>query len=861
VPAAPARAFGRLLSWDPPARLPVPAGGLAVAGVVVAGLLNLIAGDPVGSGLPGIALAGIPLFVAAALLPAGRALAIGLATCAVTLLPLAARPAWGSAEAVGVAELAILVGASLALRAAVARLVVTRPEEPKPDARLSARIDSVLGIAEQLTKTVDRAEVLGIVVTETQRILGVDGTTIRIRRGDMLEVAAWAGIDDAVARQLPSVRIDEGWLADLFRTGRPWVSDDVRNDPFHPQLHGQVAAVRPIASELVMPLIHHGRVIGAISAATEAPRHWSGSDVEFVAALATHAAVAIHNAELFDKARTSAGRMAVLQAASARMTRQSSVESVGRAIVEETRQIIDYHNARVYVVEAPDDVVPIAFEGRVGAYEKVDLEVLRTKLGHGFTGWVALHGQPLLIADANADSRGLTIPGTDDIDESMLVVPMKYDEQVIGAITLSKLGLNKFDDEDLRLLTILADQAATALESARLLARTEALAGELRRLLDMGSELANSLEPRTVADLIARYMAESMGVDQCAISYWDRSSQRVLTWGYHPRERPAQVASEYALAGYPETMRVLNDQATVIVNIDDPAADPAEIALMRREGSHTLVMMPLVAKGQSIGLVEIISTTPVRLDESRLEFARTMANEAAMALENAKLYEEARNLADRDQLTGFYNHRFLHERLGEEIVRAQRSRAPLGLLMIDLDDFKLVNDTFGHLFGDRVLVWAAELIRSTLRASDVPARYGGDEFAVILPDSDADAARAVAGRILAAFQQRSFETEGRGAVPMAASIGVATFPLDGRSGQGLIAAADRALYRVKDAGGHGAGLATEGVLEHDGALRAGRPHELRPVANAAPAAATPAAGAAGAPTAASRRGRRGRTAQ
>jgi diguanylate cyclase (GGDEF)-like protein len=728
------------------------------------------------------------------------------------------------------------------VRALLARLLLPDPDAAESDARLSARMESVLGIAERLTKTVDRAEVYEIVVTEAQRILGVDGTTIRIRRGDLLEVAAWAGFDDDLARQLPSVGIDEGWFAEVFRTGRPWVSDDVRRDPFYRRLYGRIAAVKPIASALVMPLIHGGRVIGALSALSETRRRWSGSDVEFVAALATHAAVAIQNAELFDMARTSAGRMAVLQAASARMTRQNSVESVGRAIVEETRRIIDYHNARVYVVEAPDDVVPIAFEGRVGAYENVDLGVLRTTLGHGFTGWVALHGQPLLIPDANADSRGRTIPGTDDIDESMLVVPMTYDAQVIGAITLSKLGLNQFDDEDLRLLTILADQAATALESARLLARTEALAGELRRLLDMGSELANSLEPRTVADLIARYLAESIGVDQCAISYWDRSSGRVLTWGYHPRKRPAQVASEYTLVDYPETMRVLTEQATVMVDIDDPAGDPAEIALLRKEGNHALVMMPLVAKGQSIGLVELISASPLRLDESRIAFARTMANEAAMALENAKLYEEARNLADRDQLTGFYNHRFLHERLGEEIVRGQRSRSPLGLLMIDLDDFKLVNDTFGHLYGDRVLVWAAEIIRSSLRASDVPARYGGDEFAVILPDSDVAAAQAVASRIVGAFQQRSFETEGRGAVPITASIGVATFPQEGRSGQELIAAADRALYRVKDAGGHGAGLASAGVVEHDGGVRGGRRTRPRPASRTATAAGAPGDG-------------------
>jgi diguanylate cyclase (GGDEF)-like protein len=178
-----------------------------------------------------------------------------------------------------------------------------------------------------------------------------------------------------------------------------------------------------------------------------------------------------------------------------------------------------------------------------------------------------------------------------------------------------------------------------------------------------------------------------------------------------------------------------------------------------------------------------------------------MANEAAIALENARLYDDARNLADRDPLTGFYNHRYLHERLGEEVVRAQRSRQPLSVLMIDLDDFKLVNDTFGHLFGDRLLVWIAERIRSTLRVSDVPARYGGDEFAIILPDADIDSARRAAERILQAFETQAFESDGRGPVPVSMSIGAASHPTDGRTATDLIAAADRGLYRVKRGGG------------------------------------------------------------
>ena len=669
------------------------------------------------------------------------------------------------------------------------------------ESELAERLDSVLGIAERLAASHDRQELFRTIVDETKRALRVDYVTIRVLQGEELRLAAWAGIEDAKAAALPVLGLRDGWVDTVLGTGEATAWTDARQAAVASV--ERYAGIVDFAGDLVAPLTHQHRVIGALSACTREPREWSEGDIAFLTTLATHAGIAITNAELFEQTEAKAAQLAVLQAASGRLSRATSVEAVGRAVVEETRRIIDYHNARVYLVEPPDLVVPIAFEGRVGAYNEVDLDLLRCRLGEGFTGWVALNGEPLLINDANDDPRGTTIAGTDDIDESMLVVPMRYDEETVGVITLSKLGLDGFSADDLRVLTILADHAATAVETARLLSRSQDLARELRRLLDMSGELSESLDPRQVANLMAGHLARAMGVDECAISYWDRPSGRVESLGYFPPLRLDQMEPFFEVAGYPETMRVLERGVTVIIDADDPGADHAEVVLLRRDGIRMLVMLPLVAKGQAIGLVELFSRSFVSWDAQQLEVARTMANEAAMALENARLYEDARKRADRDPLTGFFNHRYLHERMGEEVVRAQRNKRPLSVMMLDLDDFKLVNDTFGHLFGDRVLTWAAELIRATLRASDVPARYGGDEFAVILPETDADEAAHAAHRILEAFRDQPFVGEQRGPVPIAASIGTATFPAAGRTATELIAAADRALYQVKREGRHG----------------------------------------------------------
>lgn len=216
------------------------------------------------------------------------------------------------------------------------------------------------------------------------------------------------------------------------------------------------------------------------------------------------------------------------------------------------------------------------------------------------------------------------------------------------------------------------------------------------------------------------------------------------------------------------------------------------------EDIRSQAAIPLRAGESIIGVLVLASSTYRELVQSERDRLQIIGNQSSLALQNALLHEELELLSVTDRLTELYNHGYMQQRLEEELGRAQRFGHKLSLIMLDIDDFKQFNDTYGHPHGDKVLQAASSIIRENLREIDVAARYGGEEFAIMLPETDVPGALSVAERIRKSMAQYPFATgEDRATVMQTVSLGVATFPTHAPTAARLIETADKAMYEAK----------------------------------------------------------------
>jgi diguanylate cyclase (GGDEF)-like protein/excisionase family DNA binding protein len=575
----------------------------------------------------------------------------------------------------------------------------------------------------------------------------------------------------------------------------------------------EVYRLEGIKTACIVPLVSNDRAVGVIGLYHVRDHDWPEDELALAQSFANQAAVAISNARLYRSVADQAARMRSIQDLSARLNRLTDVQAIADAIVAEASSLANYHDIRVYAVDWEHGFCePVAFTDRLLG-EGDFRDALRVEIGEGsFTGWVAENGEPILANDALNDERGHTIDGTDDIEESMLVVPMVYEGRSVGVIALSKLGNNQFSNDDLQTMTIFAGYAAQAMANARAYARLEQQSTELarqlqsqRRLLEINERLLSTLDRADVLETIADGLKSVVHYDNLSIYRVDEAAQ-VL----HPvltRERHAEEVRRYVVPFGRGLMGWAVEHAEPVL-ANDALDDPRAMQIPGTpDDPEALVVVPLVADGDVIGCMNIsrVGGSEVYFSDADFDLVKLFAGQASIALRNAEAHQAITALAETDALTGLGNHgsfqRVLADMLGQpEGTTKERRRgkhaAPLALLMMDLDNFKAYNDRLGHPAGDALLHAIGTAIYGSARSDDRVFRYGGDEFALILPGVDAAGAEAIGERVRGAVARLTAKEASRVTI----SVGVAAYPKDARDKNDLIAAADTALYLGKQSG-------------------------------------------------------------
>lgn len=420
-------------------------------------------------------------------------------------------------------------------------------------------------------------------------------------------------------------------------------------------------------------------------------------------------------------------------------------------------------------------------------------------IGATITGEVFRSGQPMLVRTREEFDRLRTIvigPGDTGRAGSAIYAPLRVGDKTLGVISAQSQEPNCYDERDLELLVAVGEQTAIAVVNAWRMIEIEQQRRELELLVQIGRGLAS--DEFSLGQMCRRIHAQLKTIVDAHVFYVALLS-----------EDGEYLHPEYCVDGETEqhidvvavkktfAESVLSSRVPIVigdlasdrrVRKYDPFGDKATAA-------RSVIMLPLQIGDRPIGVVSAQSPCVNAYDESALRVLRSITDQLALAINNVQLYRQTEQRADRDALTDLYNRRYAMRRLADEIDRATRRGTRICLLMLDLDDFKTINDTYGHPIGDLALQCIADALRRSCRASDIICRYGGDEFLVIFPDLIEAETAPMVTRVRDELLRNTVPIPG-GSLAVEASIGVAVSQT-GADAYALVLDADRALYRDK----------------------------------------------------------------
>lgn len=359
-----------------------------------------------------------------------------------------------------------------------------------------------------------------------------------------------------------------------------------------------------------------------------------------------------------------------------------------------------------------------------------ELEKTTFRIGEGLVGWTFYKEQGLLTDDVQKDFRYIRcISDT----RAQITIPIKMHEKILGVLVLGSKKDSDFGESDFKLINTISGEIGLAINNAKLTAKLQKENKNNQRLFELTKRITSSMDLEEVSNMGIKIVTEIIEVHSCTLGIFDKVDENKIS----------------VISSYGDDKKGLEFSGTV-----EEAFKKKHMAEIKTDKGY-IYSIPLLSKESCIGILHINTKNKLTIEE--IELINGTITPLTSALENAFLYKNVERLATRDGLTGVYNHRYFQNMLDEYIRKVQKDENDLSMAMIDIDNFKKYNDTYGHPIGDLLLKKVVEVMRSILRDEDVVFRYGGDEFTIILPYTNSEDAAAIMEQIKNIISDYKFE--------------------------------------------------------------------------------------------------------
>jgi diguanylate cyclase (GGDEF)-like protein/PAS domain S-box-containing protein len=548
-----------------------------------------------------------------------------------------------------------------------------------------------------------------------------------------------------------------------------------------------------INSWLGVPMIVDDQVIGMLTLDSTNKYFYGEHHAKQALAFADQVAIAVKNAHMYSSERRRVDELDALRATIADISAELELPRLLKAILERATLLLDASGGDLGLYDDENKCIVIAVSHNMGD----DYAGTRMSIGEGAMGKVAGLIQPVVI-DNYAAWPGKSPQYQSGPWNAVIAVPLLIGGHIIGAIGVVDSNPDrKFTPSDQRLLTLFGQQAAIAIQNARLFEAEQARAREAETLRRAGAAVAATLDQNQAIEKILEQLHRVVPYDSASVQLLHNGFLEVVG-GRGWSDQDIVVGIRLPVPADNPNTRVIQDRQSVIVN-DTSRRYP----LFRQSGlsNHICSWLgtPLIIQEKVIGMLAVHKKDANFYSPNHARLITAFADHVAIAIENARLFAEVQTQAITDSLTGLYNRRGLFELGQRELDRLRRFERPLAAIMLDIDYFKQVNDTYSHAIGDQVLKELAARCRTHLREIDILGRYGGEEFAILLPETDQHDAYRVAERIRKHMIEASVQTD-QGPVSITISLGVTAAGPDSTDLAVLLDRADTAMYSAKQSG-------------------------------------------------------------